>query len=254
MSDLQLRARSVSELVDAAIQLYRRDALQYMLLVALAYAPWVVLQLVVLGGLDPAEAVVGGTFSAAAILMGIGTFVTFSVMSAVLVRLSAGQYLGERRELGDVVREVLPRVPTVMATALGRYVLGIVGLLALIVGVLYVLARWFAVTPAVVLEREGFRGAFARSSALSDGHKRHILNTLLLGWLLYFVGSIAVALVAEMGGRMLSIAASSIYTVVAYPIIGILEMLLYYDMRVRKEGYDLQVMADALEPAPAPAR
>ena len=30
-------------------------------------------------------------------------------------------------------------------------------------------------------------------------------------------------------------------------------MVLYYDQRVRKEGYDLQMMSDGLTPAPAPA-
>ena len=42
MSDLRLRARSVTEIVDAAFQLYKRDALEYVLVTAVAYAPVVV--------------------------------------------------------------------------------------------------------------------------------------------------------------------------------------------------------------------
>ena len=51
MSDLRLRARSVTEIVDAAFQLYRRDALEYVLVTAIAYAPLVLAQLVLMRGL-----------------------------------------------------------------------------------------------------------------------------------------------------------------------------------------------------------
>jgi len=73
MSDLRLRPRSVTEIVDAAFQLYKRDALEYLLVTAVAYAPWVVAQLIVMRGLnllDPTR----GLASATWILGALGIF------------------------------------------------------------------------------------------------------------------------------------------------------------------------------------
>jgi hypothetical protein len=36
-----------------------------------------------------------------------------------------------------------------------------------------------------------------------------------------------------------------------YPLLGIAETLIYYDVRIRKEGFDIEMMAaQAAEPAP----
>jgi hypothetical protein len=46
----------------------------------------------------------------------------------------------------------------------------------------------------------------------------------------------------------------SLYTVVAYPLIGITQMILYYDTRIRAEGFDIELMTGALgSPTPTTA-
>jgi hypothetical protein len=47
--------------------------------------------------------------------------------------------------------------------------------------------------------------------------------------------------------------ASSVLVIFIYPLIGICTALLYYDARIRKEGFDLQVLASELEGASGPA-
>jgi hypothetical protein len=248
MADLHLRARSATELVDAAVQLYRRDALKYILLTALAYAPWVVLQLIVLG---MAGAAPTSTTMPLVMLSYVGMFIGFAVMSAALSRVAASAYLGEHREIDEALREVLPGIPAVVVSTLLKYVMFMVGLLFLIVGALYIAARYFATTQVIVLEGTGVSGAFARSSALSRGQKRHIFNTQVLVWVIYFVLSMGAVMLAGPGGEMVMTIVSSLVTVVVYPIVGIAEVLLYYDARIRQEGYDIEVMARALDPAPA---
>lgn len=250
MSDLALRPRSVSELVDAAFQLYRRDAMQYMLIVALAYAPWLVIQLLFVG--DAAEQVATGN-SGAMFIAGFGAFIAFSIASAMLIKHGAAAYLGEQPELGDSLRAVLPKTGHVILAGIGRYILSMLGLLALIIGIFYVLARTFALTPAIVLEDKGAGAAFGRSSELSKGLKRHIINTYLLAGIIYLIGSMAVGFLAAMGGSVAQQVLSALFTIVAYPVLGLLEMLLYYDARVRKEGFDLEVMAGTAQPSAAAA-
>ncbi|PYP62838.1 MAG: hypothetical protein DMD26_15485 [Gemmatimonadetes bacterium] len=64
---------------------------------------------------------------------------------------------------------------------------------------------------------------------------------------IFSVLSIAVTMVAAlMGNAAGSVVLQSLYTVVAYPLIGITQMILYYDTRIRAEGFDIEVMTGAL--------
>jgi hypothetical protein len=297
MSDLQLRARSVSEIVDAAFQIYRRAPLPYMLATAVAFAPWVVLQFALVGVPDQI-----GTFTnpgavtppspreqALSTLLSFGVVIAYSVISAFLVRMSAASYLGEAEEETSAhVRAVLPKVPAILGATIVKYLLAAAGfvvavipmtllisaaalgksasamlvvVLGSLVGVvvagvlaLYVVARYFAVVPAMVLEGLGVRAAFARSTALSRGLTKHVMKTLVLTWIIYFVLSVAVMIAAGVtGSNVVFTIATTLFTVVAYPVVGIVEMLLYYDARVRREGYDIEVLSRAPGAAPEPA-
>ena len=118
MSDLQYRPRSITEIIDAAFQLYRQDALRYILITAVAYAPMLVFQLVFL---EPTSvSVASGLFGVASYVVG---FFSFALMSASLVRLSAEAYLGRDMEIGTAIREVLPRVPSILAGTRIRVIL-----------------------------------------------------------------------------------------------------------------------------------
>lgn len=247
MSDLELRARSTTEIVDAAVQLYRRDPLKYMLVTAIAYAPVVVVQLVALGG----AAQLTPSVAPMVVLTYVLAFVGFAMMSAAIARIAAASYLGEQREIEDAVREVLPALPAVIWSTILKYLMFMVGLLLFIVGGLYVIARFFATTQAIVLEGTGAHAAFTRSTELSKGLKRHIFNTTALVWVLYFVASMAASMLAMVGGELAVTIVSAVAAVVIYPLVGIAEVVLYYDARVRQEGYDIEVMTASLEPATA---
>ena len=244
---LPLRPRSATEIVDAAFQLYRRDPLTYLLIAALCYAPILVLQLVVLGPALQFEQQLTRLTAGFSAVMGVGYWISLSLMNAVIVRLSSEDYLGRRLEPAVAVRDALLRLPVVMFSLLFKYILMFIGLMLFFVGFFYVLARYFAVTAAVVIEGRGVVGAFGRSSTLSRGRKLHILGTSLLAFIIFFVIYFAVVIVAAMIGNMvittiLSVAAS----IIAYPMFAITEMLLYYDARVRNEGYDIEMMAEAI--------
>ena len=52
---------------------------------------------------------------------------------------------------------------------------------------------------------------------------------------------------ASIGGSMVIITVlSTAASIVIYPMFAITEMLLYYDARVRSEGYDIEMMAEGL--------
>ena len=244
---LSLRARSATEIVDAAFQLYRRDPLTYLFVAALCYAPILVLQLLMLGpGLAIEEQLARLTAGYSLIIV-FGYWVSVSLMSAVIIRLSSEDYLGRKIEPAVAVRDAVVRLPAVMLGLLLKYILMMIGFFLFLVGLFYMMARYFAVTPAIVVEGRGVFTAFGRSAVLSRGRKMQILFTLLLAFLIFAVIYFAVAILAAATGSMvvstvLTVAAS----IVAYPMFAITEMLLYYDARVRNEGYDIEMMAEGL--------
>ena len=248
MASTALRPRSATELVDAAFQILRAHYGQFVMCSALAFMPWLIIQLVFLG--DPQQLANANPWVAIVALLGL--WMTFALMSAVIVSCASQAYLGDAVDVAAAVRRAVPRLPRVMAVAFVRYFLLFLGLLCLLVGALYVAARFFALMPCVILEDASIAHAFGRSSALSRGRKLHVLNTLGLVAIIYWAIAIGIMVVAAYSGSSVVQAVSSAaYTMLVYPVIAITECLLYYDARIQSEGLDIELMTRELGAAPA---
>ena len=243
MSDTNLRARSVSDIVDAAFALYRRHSGQYILVVALAHVPTLILQIVTQGSRPPGSM---PSLANGLLLMPV-SLVTMSFMSGMVMLLGSQVYLGGELDLGAAATTVLARFRRLLPATLLLWIAYAVGLLCLVVGALYVAARFFAVEAVVVLENRNVSDAFGRSSTLSDGRKQHILGTLLLVYVIYFLLLMGASWIANFAGnQVVSIMVSTAVTIVVYPVLGLTTMVLYYDTRIRAEGFDLEQMERAL--------
>jgi len=274
MADLRLRARSATEIVDAAFQIYRRDALEYILVTAVTYAPLLIAQLMLFGATNAAvdpRMMLGGLGVLWLVLFILGLF-GFALMTAVVSRFSSDVYLGRSPDLAAILREMLPKVPRligasfllalvmmlgaipfIVSMAMGSIGVGVLGFILAAVWSFYAYARFFASFQIIVLEDRGIVDAFRRSGFLSRGRKGHILLTIFLVFLIFVVLLVAVMAVAALvGNQMTGAVLQMIYTIIAYPLIGIAQMVLYYDMRIRSEGFDIEVMTGALNAASAP--
>ncbi len=250
----ELRSRSATEIVDASFQILRAHYAQFVMCAAIAYSPLLLIQLLVVG--DPGRflgtASVGPRDVVVMAISSIAGWLTIAMMSAVLVVCASQAYLGEEVDVGAAVRRALPRTASILGAAALRYLLIGVGFFAFFVGTLYVVSRYFAAIPAAVLEGASAGGAMSRSSQLSRGRKWHVLNTLgLVGiiYLLLFYGLYAAA--SLIGNFTLQVIVQSTVTVLVYPVVAITEALLYYDARIGSEGFDVELMANALTPASA---
>ena len=251
-----LRPRTVTEIVDASFQILKAHYGRFVMCSALAYLPWLVIQLIFLG--DPERiqntAMMMGT---SAVLIGmvaaVGVWASLVLMSAVIIGCASQAYLGETVDVAKAVRRAVARLPRVMVAGLVRYLLVMVGLLALLVGALYVASWLFSLTPVIVLEDASLGKAFSRTTELSRGRKFHILNTLGLVGIIYYVILIGVSLLAAAtGNSVVQTLTQASYTILAYPVIAITECLLYYDARIQSEGLDIELMAGDLGSAPPP--
>jgi hypothetical protein len=245
VTELRLRPRTVSELVDAAFALYRQNSAQYILVSALANVPLLIVQLV-MQPTNPALLLAAG--ATVLLILSLASIVTFSFMGAAVVRLGSDLYLGKEPDLARTLREVIPRVPALIVANILLALLLSAGFLLLLVGAIYVAARYFAVSIVIVLEGKGPVAAFGRTSALSRDRKWHILKTMVLVFLIYFILSIGVSAFATLtGSYVIQLVASTLFTIVAYPVIALTQMVLYYDCRIRNEGFDLEHMAATLD-------
>jgi Membrane domain of glycerophosphoryl diester phosphodiesterase. len=229
--------------VDAAFQILRTHYSQFVMCSALAYLPWLIVELVLLG--DPEKW--AGTSWWIGVLAGMGVWMSFALMSSAIVTCASQAYLGDPVDVALAIRRAAGRLPRVMIAALLRYVMLTLGFICLLVGALWVAARLFALTPLIILEDASLSTAFTRSAALSNGRKRHILNTLGLAAIIYWVVAIGISMMASLAGNfVIQVLAGAIYTILAYPIIAITECLLYYDARIQSEGLDIELMAAEL--------
>lgn len=249
MSDTNLRVRSISEIVDAAFVLFRRHSLQYITLAAIATAPSLILNLFLSGGVTPT-----GMSSVMRLLPGIIIgVITYALVSAVIIRMGSDAYLGSEPNVSATMRDVLPKAPTLILASLLTSIMVGFSALFLILPMFYVLTLVFATIPLIVLERKGALAAISRSRKLSAGIKWHILGTVLLVYGIYFVLSLAIPLLAAVvgGNPVVVLVMQTLFAVVAAPILNLVVMVLYYDARIRAEGFDVEHMAQSLGREPA---
>jgi membrane-anchored glycerophosphoryl diester phosphodiesterase (GDPDase) len=141
-------------------------------------------------------------------------------------------------------------------------VVGLGFLFMVIPGVILAVGLALAI-PAVVLEPRSASAALSRSWELTRGSRWRIFALGVTLLVLLYVPVIAISgLVAVLipTGAGPSFAASSVSTIVALAIAGVIQLFIYplfycvltvtyYDLRVRKEGFDLELLASSLQTA-----
>jgi hypothetical protein len=111
---------------------------------------------------------------------------------------------------------------------------------------------FFAVKQTVLLEGVSSTASFGRSASLTQGFRLHVVGTIALAFLLNIALTIGAALVASMiPSVIVQVILQFAVTTIVYPLIGIIQTVLYYDLRIRREGFDIEYLAAAFEPPPA---
>ena len=237
-----LRPRTFTELVDASFAVLRDMYATLTAAVAVILLPVVLLRVAI----GP-----GTTW----LLLSILERILYTVADGAVVLLVSERLLGRRPELGRVLRETLNRAPTLLVASVLRGLAIAGGFLLLVVPGIYAFGAFFAMPMIVMLEDMDASEAATRSHQLAKGHIPRILGVLLLGFVLMLV-------YVMLGGFLIGLlgldtqgtaVATSVLTVVAYPLPSVMATLLYYDLRIRKEGFDLEMMAADLGEMPAGA-
>jgi hypothetical protein len=284
LQGLELKPRLGSEIVDAAFQLYRRHFTDLITLSALTFGVYAILQLALTGGAPPQGHPISGMVG---VLLVLGWIFGSLSEAAIVVAVSNIVVTGEA-DVPGALRRTLGRLGAVLVAstvkwlvtgfafavalmigiALGAVVLlaaggpgaGVTGLTYVMVAVsvlvglpvaLYFFARYFAIPATVVVDNLGVRAALRRSRALSKNSKRKIIATLGLPIAFFFAlqAIVSAILVLLPGPDVVHFLIGQAVTIVGYPILSVIATLLYYDARIRQEGFDIEMMAAELEGA-----
>lgn len=268
MPAIEIRPRRATELVDAGFQLLRRYYPQLFTVTAIAMAPSVFARVLMRDDLSDPTAMMSHP---APVIFGflIASLCTVIADAVLIVAVSDG-YLDGSVDLSDALKSGVSGLLSVLGAGLVRSMLVTVIIAAVMILVVlltaahlqllfiliipvagwlvfYVMLRTFAVSQAVLLEGAGPIEALTRSLRLSEKCGAHIFFTLALVWLLYLITyGVAFGVSASLVSRSISEIVGAVVIVAIYPLVATVSTLLYYDLRVRKEGFDLEVMSREL--------
>jgi hypothetical protein len=255
-----LRPLSTGELLDRTFSLYRTHFVLFVGIFALPHLCVLAFQLLALGFPTPLFQV----FAGVGVLL-LTVLVSAASQAATVVAVSQ-VHLDRAAGIFESYSKVKNQILGVIG--LSMYVGFLVGLatLALIVPGIWLTICWSLAVPAKVLENLGVSQATARSSQLTQGNRGRVF----VMWLLFIVLSIGVAmllqwpiqLAAGVSGavnakrglqhvdvlwQVASVVASFVSQSLVGPLATIAFSLVYYDERVRKEAFDLQLMMATID-------
>jgi hypothetical protein len=234
------RPRSAIEILDAGFSIYRAHF-------ATLAAIWVAL----LGPFHIAGALIGGALGSA--ISNLSGFAMPVAVGATVAVVSDAMH--ERPvSFNGAFGQISGRSGTLIVVSLAQGVLTLLGMILLIVPGVIVWCWTFAAPMTVVVERvDGTSGAISRSRQLARGQFWHILGTLALSWFIVVVLMIAAG--AGIGFIAGFIGLNEVVTdlllawalMLALPVAGAASGVLYFDLRIRTDAYDVERLAQILD-------
>ncbi|MFT3883677.1 MAG: hypothetical protein QM703_29015 [Gemmatales bacterium] len=254
---MKLGSMTFGEILDRGIKMLFSRLPTFFAMGFLLMLPLLVIQL-----LEPQLRSAAGM--AAALITLIVSIVFSFVYSGAVVDVIAKDYLGKPVTVGSAIGYAFKRFGDLFVTALlAGIIIGLGFLLLVIPGIIFAIWYVFA-TQVVMVEGMGGMKALARSKSLTEGHRGRIFGIIfVIGLLLALInigltlGLATVLPIQEIvrtpmglaGGPInytnfcITVLIQYLLTIVTSSFQAICVTLMYFDLRVRKEAYDLEVLA-----------
>jgi len=272
MGTSTLRPLSVGEILDAAIKLYMRNARTMCRAAAFVVVPLQAISAVVLmsiysSGNDipigytnsfrtvPAADLHARTGANGIILL--FTLISNAVVLAACIRAVSAAYVDQPVSVGESLRfggrRLLPLLGMDVLIVLGF----LVTFIALVVPCFWFYAATAVAAPVLLIEHQGPARSIRRSIGLVKGRWWATAGTLLLANIMVeiltaIVSGLVTALVLSSSNPSVPFVAfvaflsGTVSGVLLLPFRATVTTVLYYDLRIRHEGYDLHLLAEQL--------
>ena len=255
----RFEAMTTGALLDRAFRLYGANFSLMLGIAAAAYVPLYATMLLMKAGMRGST---GSPGASIATILSEVLFILLWASVALPIATGAGtyaiseRYLGHEVTIGQALRHVLK---TLWGLSIAQLLVSLwvfIGFLLFIVpGILWSLS-YSLVVPVVLIEGRKAAAGLKRSWELVKGNRGKVFAVLVvvsaLQWLLGFgVGSLSKLLDLQSGsGSFVRPAFENITSIFLTPLGIIADILLYYDFRIRKEGFDLEMLSRAFELPP----
>ena len=265
-----LRPLGIGEMVDGALRLYRTNFLTLIKISGAVLVPLGLIQLiatVMVGPVDfnafvdidpnataaeqlapliPLYTALGLT----SLLTLAGTVLVQGASITVFAQVYQGVEPDWKASLGTGAKRFVALAVSTFLLSLGSGL----GLILCIVPGVFLFTTWSVSPAALVAEQKGPVAALSRSYQLVRGRFWPVFGAIVLSYLLYSVASQIVSAIASVITIAVSVntgtfsfvptvVGSIIVSVLAAPFLAAMITIIYFDLRVRKEGYDLELMA-----------
>lgn len=281
----ELRPLSTGEILDASFKLYTANWRDLFKISALVLIPLGILSAAFLGRLDmagimdlaldpdpdPTEALalMGRFLGRTLIIAGVSFLGTLLVQGAS-IRVFAARYEGRETSWRASLSEGAGRLLSLLGTAVLSGLGVAVGVVFCIAPGVWLWTSWYVAVPALMIEKLGPTAALGRSYRLVKQRFWPTIGVAALAFLIVYVIQqvVGAALGAALGiqavlnddptgifdGAFLaaSSALSTLVSIFVVPFTAAVATVLYFDLRVRLEGYDLEMLFRDLGDTPTP--
>lgn len=235
----EIRAMSLGEILDTGFRLLRDHILLFMSIGLVFYVPLAMLgTLVKPTKADPHVLMVGG--------IALLSLVVAPLMIAAITYAIGEVYLGRTATLGGAMRASLGLFFPLLGTMFlyGLAVLG--GFIALIIPGIYLALCFMLVNQVIVLEGVSGTAALRRSRELMRGNIGRGGTVILVASLLSGILSAGVGLLMHMAPDVAPFG-NAVVQSVTYAYGSAVAVVLYFEIRSRKEAFDLEHLARIVE-------
>jgi len=277
MANVDLRPMTLGEVLDRTFSLYRENFLLFTGIAALPYLLLLILRFVFLLG---SRSSLQGTpnfssgFIGGIILGAVGALVVWVILlgiaQAATVWAVSELYLGRtasvRGAYANSKGRILPIVSIIIMVFIATAVVGGITFFLLAIPGIYLACRLAVAVPVAIVEKESPVTSMERSMELTKGFGWHVFLLFLLTFVISLIVGILIGAPATLltframmakqlpstGVMAYSYIANFASQVLVAPIGTISASLMYFNLRVRKEGFDIQHLMSTLGSTPRP--
>jgi hypothetical protein len=252
----RFEAMTTGMLLDRAFRLYTNNFSLMLGIAAAAYVPFYLIMLVIEASLSGRlQSPTGGLSMLLfqVVFMILWASIAFPVASGAATFAISERYLGNEVGIVDALQRGLSHFWTLSLAQITATIRVLFGFILLIIpGILWMLS-YSLVVPAILVEGHKAMPGLRRSRDLVKGYRGKIFLVMIVINLLQAVlaGGVGVVssflLTSDAGATaVLSSALGNLLSILLTPLGIIAAILLYYDMRIRKEGFDLEMLSLAV--------
>ena len=269
MRTAELRPLGVGEILDVSIKLYLKNALTLIKIVALFVVPISLLTILFQVITAPETTTVQdgqlvlptqgslNAFIGQSLILGLLGFLATLLATGAAFKAVGDAYLGRTPDAGASIRFIGSRAGSLVWVSILLIFIIYVGFILLIIPGIYLLGSLLVTVPALLFENLKGGKALYRSRELTRGRWWQsfavfflgifLLTLVVQGLITFLFQAVILSSVQSVGSYFaLSGIGGLIASLLTTPLQACIITVLYFDLRVRKEGFDLQLLAERI--------